>query len=213
MLSNAEVKKAVLRSQHCQRNFNLNLEMPQEDIDLLVHAATNCPSKQNAGFYNLHVITNQDIIEKVHQLSPGALAENLSTGERLEVTNSQVKANVLFVFEDKLLEDMSPKFLNKWNDGDEANERMFIRDKDTAIGIAAGYLNVIASLMHYGTGCCQCFDGEEIQKVLGLARRPVLMMGIGFKDAETRNRREHATDSNLFFTTNKKEEISVNYIK
>lgn len=213
MLSNSEVKKAVIRSQHCQRNFNLEREMPQEDIDLLVHAATNCPSKQNASFYNLHVITNQEIIEKIHQLSPGALAEDLTTGERLEVTNSQVKANVLFVFEDKKLRDMSSKYQQKWTDGDASDERMFIRDKDTAIGIAAGYLNVIASLMHYGTGCCQCFAGEEIQKVLGLARKPVLMMGIGFKDAETRNRREHATDSNLFFTTNKKEEISVNYIK
>ena len=45
--------------------------MPEDDIDLLVHAATNCPSKQNFKFYNLHVVTNRDIIEKVHSMTEG----------------------------------------------------------------------------------------------------------------------------------------------
>ena len=59
-----DIKKAVIRSQHCQRNFDLDKTMPQEDVDLLVYSAANCPSKQNIAFYNLHVITDQKIIEK-----------------------------------------------------------------------------------------------------------------------------------------------------
>ena len=42
-----DVKKAVLRSQHCQRNWDLTKEIEQDDLDLIAHSLTNCPSKQN----------------------------------------------------------------------------------------------------------------------------------------------------------------------
>ena len=57
--------------------------------------ATNCPSKQNFKFYNLHVVTNRDIIEKVHSMTEGL--RNLE-GEMS--TNSQTLANLLIIFED-----------------------------------------------------------------------------------------------------------------
>ena len=49
-LTHNDIKKAVIRSQHCQRNFDLNRQVPQEDIDLIIHAATNCAAKQNISF-------------------------------------------------------------------------------------------------------------------------------------------------------------------
>ena len=57
--ASTHIKKAVIRSQHVQRNWDLSQEMSQDDIDLLVHAATNCPSKQNIAFYKLHVLTDR----------------------------------------------------------------------------------------------------------------------------------------------------------
>jgi hypothetical protein len=49
---------------------------------------------------------------------------------------------------------------------------------------------VIASMLGYGTGCCACYNDEEVRQKIGFEKRPLLMMGIGYKD-ETRNRREH----------------------
>ena len=67
-MNHTEVKKAIIRSQHCQRNWDLQKQIPQDDIDLIVHSVTNCPSKQNISFYKVHVITNRQFIENIHEL-------------------------------------------------------------------------------------------------------------------------------------------------
>ena len=206
-----EIKKAVVRSQHCQRNFDLTKEVPQEDIDLMVYAATNCPSKQNISFYTLHVVTDKKLIEQIHELSTGVTADNVQTGEReIETTNSQTLANVLFVYERKKLEDLTPTAMEKWMRADDAEIAVFERDVATALGISAGYVNFIASMMGYATGCCQCFQKEKIRELMGLKYGPDLLMGIGYTD-ESRNRRIHATQPDLKFPTRKKEEIQVFY--
>ncbi len=206
-----DIKSAVIRSQHCQRNFDLSKEVSQDDLDLIVHAATNCPSKQNIRFYNLHVITDRDTIAKVHKLTTGVTAKDTTNGmSETDTTNSQTLANVLFVFERCEIEELSEKAAEKWNRADEAEVKIYERDLNVAIGIAAGYTNVVSSLLGYSTGCCQCFESENIQELLGLKNEPVLLMGIGFKDP-SRNRRQHATDDTLMFPTRKKEEIQVTY--
>ncbi len=207
----SEIKKAVIRSQHCQRNFDLSREVPQEDIELMVYAATNCPSKQNLSFYTLHVVTDRELIAKIHALSTGVTANNVETGEReIETTNSQTLANVLFVYERKKLEDLTPKAIEKWMRADEAETAVFERDVNTALGISAGYVNFIASMMGYATGCCQCFQKDQIKDLMGLKYGPDLLMGIGYTD-ESRNRRIHATQPDLMFPTRKKEVIEVFY--
>lgn len=205
----SDIKKAVVRSQHCQRNFDLSRQIPQEDLDLLVYAATNCPSKQNHRFYNLHVITNKDVINKVHELSPGTSAKNKITGEFEMTTNSQVLANAIFVFEAMPYDKMTKTYQEKLTTYEDFD--CYMRDLNTAIGIAAGYVNLTASMLYYSTGCCQCFDTDAIQSYLKLNERPALIMGIGYKN-ENHNRRVHAVDKNLVFSTRKKEEITVNYI-
>ena len=74
-----QIKKAVIKSQHCQRNWDLSKSMPKEDLDVLVFAATNCPSKQNVSFYKVHVITNRDVIEKIHENAYSKLSPYLFT--------------------------------------------------------------------------------------------------------------------------------------
>jgi len=210
LIEQADIKKAVIRSQHCQRNFDLTKEMPAEDLETLVHAATNCPSKQNISFYNLHVITDAELIEQIHVLSTGVTANNITTDKSVETTNSQTKANVLFIYERKSLSDMTLKALAKWKMYDESEVKIFERDLNTAIGISAGYVNIIASIMGYSTGCCQCFQQENIKSLLNLKGDPEIIMGIGYNN-ESVNRRIHATDPTLMFPTNKKEEIEVSY--
>ena len=94
-MDHKQIEKAVIRSQHCQRNWDLTKDIPEEDLQLIIHAATQCPSKQNIAFYKVHFITNRSLIEEVHSKTAGF--KNYDTGEY--ETNSQTLANLLIAFE------------------------------------------------------------------------------------------------------------------
>ena len=214
-LEHTDIKKAIIRSQHCQRNWDLAQEMPQEDLDLFIHAVQNCPSKQNVAFYKAHFVTNREIIESIHKHTAGFKRPD----DGVEETNSQTLANLLVIFE-----SVDPSTKNNPNEyvNDElynidvsrdvqSDHSLLKRDENMAIGIAAGYLNLLASMLGYGTGCCACFDGAEVSKIVKNENPIALMMGIGFKDS-TRNRREHH-QTGFMFPTKTKQEIQVNVIK
>lgn len=214
-LEHKDIKKAIIRSQHCQRNWDLSQEMPQEDLDLFIHAVQNCPSKQNVAFYKAYFVTNREIIEKIHEHTAGFKRPD----NGIEETNSQTLANLLVIFE-----SVKPSTKNNPNEyvNDElynidmlrdvqSDHSLLKRDENMAIGIAAGYLNLLASMLGYGTGCCACFDGAEVSKIVKNENPIALMMGIGFKDS-SRNRREHH-QTGFMFPTKTKQEIQVNVIK
>ena len=205
--ANKNIKKAVIRSQHCQRNWDLEKEMPKEDIELLVHAATNCPSKQNFRFYDLFVIQDRDTIERIYSHTKGLGITNPETGETEFTTNSQVLAHTLFVF---TTTNMSKKYIQKWQNDDNAQDFSIKRDQEMAVGIAAGYINVIASQLGYSTGCCVCFESEKITKELNTEQEILLMMGVGIKD-DNKNRRIHHETGAMIHTL-KKEPINVTHI-
>lgn len=217
-MNHTEIKKAVLRSQHCQRNWDLHKDIPLEDLNLIIHAATQCPSKQNIAFYKVHFITNRDIIEEIHSKTAGF--KNYNTGEM--ETNSQTLANLLIAFEvedfidrhsdDKVFRNDEMWSLDTTGQMSDAEKNNLKRDTHMAIGIAAGYVNLTSSMLGYGTGCCACFNPNEISAIIG-ANNPIeLLMGVGFKD-ETRSRREHHTKPEFVFPTKTKQEIAVNIIK
>ena len=198
MFTHSDVKKAVIRSQHCQRNWDLSRDIPQEDIDLIIHSVTECPSKQNHAFYKVHVVTDRNKIEQIHKNTEGFLLDNNQW-----TTNSQTLANLLLVFEGV---DTSEKHKQK-NVTYEGSSWSVERDTHMAVGVAAGYANLTASILGYGTGCCACFDEKEIKTILGMKQNPVLLMGIGFKGIG-KNRRIHHQTGQLF-PTKKKELITI----
>jgi nitroreductase len=206
------MKKVIHKSQHCQRNWDLSKEIPQEDIDTMLEAVTQCPSKQNKAFYKVHFITNRDVIEKAHANTVGFgnyLTINENTAKFQPQTNSQVLANLLVVFE-KYSEDNVQQHPNPEFEFD--TDAVEAQDRNTAIGIAAGYLNLTGSLLGYSTGCCGCFQPQKMQEVLGLDNEPLLLMGVGYSD-ETKNRRIHHADSSFKFPTIKKTPIPVNIVE
>ena len=97
-MDNSVITKAIIKSQHCQRNWDLEKEIPDEDLQLLTTAGTQCPSKQNIAFYKLHFISNRDVIEKVHSHTSGFVVRYNPTVEY--TTNPQTLANLLVVFEE-----------------------------------------------------------------------------------------------------------------
>ena len=205
-LTHNDIKKVVIRIQHCQRNFDLNRQVPQEDIDLIIHAATNCPAKQNISFYNLYVITDRSVIESLHKNSVGAVAFNTDRNLTEYVTNSQINANLVLAFQPIEWASMSEHYRTH----EYIDEELYRRDQNVAIGIAAGYVNLTASMMGYQTGCCNCFDQDAAMEILGLNTDVDLLMGIGFK-SEGKNRRVHSQNDKLIFPTFKKETIKVIY--
>jgi len=210
----SDITKAIHRSQHTQRNFDLSKQMPAEHMELFRTAATQCPSKQNIAHYKIHMITNRDLIERVHALTP----IDRHDGKGM-TSNSQVLANLLVVFEE--YRDMSNPVDQGRNDettalyvegkDDQRAYGVLERDANVAVGIAAGYLNLVGGLMGYGTGCCQCMNEPAVMEVLGLTGRPLLLMGIGFKN-EGLNRRVHHSQPDVVFPTRAKQEIPVEFI-
>lgn len=107
----------------------------------------------------------------------------------------------------KLPQDIVDSHIGYYNNDMDRMLKLFEddykRDQSVAVGIAAGYMNLAASLLGCSTGCCQCFDMPKVQEILGVHNQILLIMGIGFKD-ESRNRREHHTNPNEVFPTNSK---------
>jgi nitroreductase len=210
-LTHKDIKDAVIRSQHCQRNWNLSKSIPDDDMDLLIHAVTNCPSKQNIAYYDVFVITDREIIERIHDETDGFI-----TGPASTTTNSQVLANILFAFVPLYNDNLKVRLGEhrntqldsfKNNSTTEKDKAKLDRDRYTAIGIASGYLNLTASILGYSTGCCACFDPEKIKEIIGAENHVELLMGVGWKD-ETKNRRIHHKN-NYIFPTKKKQIINV----
>lgn len=217
-LSNAQITKAIIRSQHCQRNWDLSQTIPQEDLQVLVDSVTQCPSKQNIAYYKAHFITNRDLIQQVYDQTDGF---TVTYQPYTTTKNTQVLANLLIVLEATDYEN-SLKISSIPSNGEahqlrmdkELNEQsasILAHDQQVAVGVAAGYLNLSAALMGYATGCCSCFSPDGVQSVLGLKNKPLLLMGIGFNKPGT-NRRVHQEDETFIFPIKKKQPIEVNYI-
>lgn len=213
-----DIKKAVIKSQHCQRNWNLSKQIPTEDIELLVHAVSNCPSKQNIAHYKVHFITNREIIEDIHKNTEG-FARNYTDENIVYETNSQVLANLLIAFEaydyklnlpDTIIRNDETQTWLQTQSLTPQQDAVMLRDRHMAVGIAAGYVNVISSMMGYSTGCCACFDLDKVKQILNADNDILLLMGVGYADV-TRNRREHHS-SDFIFPTKKKQLITVNHI-
>jgi nitroreductase len=205
-VSNLDIKKAIAVSQHTQRNWDLSKDIPEEDVATIVEAATQCPSKQGRAFYKVHVITNRDIIEKIHAKTKGQ-GIVFKDGKADSQTNSQTLANVLLAFE-KNPDGRAIKGHPVYGDTEDFTRR----DTDMAVGIAAGYVNVVSSLMGYKTGCCLCFDGFDVGKDAGIENEVLLLMGVGHAQ-EGVNRRVHHLDPNYEFNTNRKQNIPIAHIR
>ena len=170
----SNIRKSVIRSQHCQRNWDLSQPIPQTDIDLMIHSATQCPSKQNNAFYSLSVVQDRNIIEQIHNHTFGF---RLFNEEQEIITNSQVLANILFVFTSV---EPSSRVLDKNKLDEKSDQTIIQRDANIALGIASGYLNLTSTMLGYSTGYCACFDENDIAKII-CANNPIkLLMGVGF---------------------------------
>ncbi len=217
-LDEKTLQKSIRKSQHCQRNWDVSLEIPVEHVNALVTAVTECPSKQNIAFYRVKFVTNRDLIHKIHEATNGFIVDY----EPLTVTtNSQVLANLLVVFEALEISKVSLNDPNRnmetrtlhLGDHQKQNSLETIRtDQLLSIGVASGYLNLTANLLGYSTGCCTCFEEPKVKNILNLEYSPVLLMGVGLPN-QTLSRRIHHVNHDFIFPTKSKQKIELEFFK
>ena len=228
-LTNSSIVKAIHRSQHTQRNFNREKVMPIEDIKTIITAATQCPSKQNLAFYDLHIVQNHDVIDEIYKTTTNIVMKPEEREGNTKLSNPQVLANLLLIFTksdfmNSSSSDRSKNLRDLRAGSNRDHKRILEADMHQAAGIAAGYVNIVSTLLGYETGCCRCvMDNEKLLSLLGIDKKvPILLlMGVGFKN-DGMNRRIHPLkdskehDINEWedvFRTFKKEPIKINYIK
>ena len=200
------IRESIHESQKCQRNWDLGQSIDDKDKELIIEAATNSPSKQNLNYFKLHVIEDRDMIEAIHDntkgfgpiykdfdknKTPKARSEDgrahyeEGNGEGEWYTNPQVLGQMLLAYTKN-----EPTQVRE-------EEDKYEEDRAMAIGLSAGYVNMVATQLGYSTGCCKCMDSGAVKEILG-GESPILLMGVGVAD-KSRDRREHHKDASFTF--------------
>ena len=213
-----KIKNAIEVTQRAQRNYNLTKTIPQKDIDTLIHAASNGPSKQNETHFNLRVYTDPTIIKKIHEatkmytmFSDDNVDEvfNDRDGQyhykdEYSVTNSQIYANAVFIWcDDQDNLRGGTHILGAREDAAFISKQTLFEQKSFSVGISAGQLSMAAALLGYKTGYCSAFErnvkrttpDKHLQTIINAETEPRLLVGIGYPN-EGVDRLYHATVKN-----------------
>ena len=147
-------RKTMLDIQKCQRNwdhdkwFTINEQLRNEIIDELLWVATNAPSKQHEGYYDVYYTADRNVIQEIsrytwgytHRRNPPATWRNSQSNASLYILfvakepNSQLNCNA----DGTLKPNTDP---NRW------------QNAYCSIGIAIGLTMRAAAKMGFDTGC------------------------------------------------------------
>ena len=198
---NNQIKQAVDTTNRAQRNYDLTKSIPQEDLDTLIYAAANSPSKQNETHYSLHVYTDQTIIKEIYNhtkkftmirdqqdQTESFKVENdiFIQNDTKSITNSQIYANALFVYvkgEGSINKYNVQHYAAKLNPNSSA-AKAYEEQIAYSIGISVGELILTAGLLGYKTGICSALDTRPIRDILGIKQNPKLLVGVGIPNSQ-----------------------------
>ena len=189
------IKKAVDIVQKAQRNYDLSKSIPEEDLETLIYAAVNSPSKQNETHYSLHVYTDQNIIKQIysHTKKFTMIRDKQDQDESFKVeddvfiqndaksvTNSQVYANALFVYVAEQGQTRGSQHRAAKENPNSNAAKVYGEQVAYSMGISIGELILSAGLLGYTTGICSALDTKPIRDILGTKQNPKLLVGVGF---------------------------------
>lgn len=196
-----ELFSAIKNTNPCQRNWDLDLAIPQEDIDLMLSSIQHAPTKQNETNYKIYWSANRSKIEEVYSRTKYfAVADNNiqmdsngDTPDEYCVTNSQLNANLIIAFCDDWDQSKARARTHMIVDDNTRKEDLYThivknRIMDIGTGIAIGQLLLSANLLGYRTGCCSAFRENE---VLGIENTfTKCIVGIGYPNPNM-DRKKH----------------------
>jgi nitroreductase len=184
--------------------------LPIYDLDTLIYSAVNSPSKQNETHYSLAVYTDQDMIRQIynHTKKFTLIKDNYDRektfGEKdgvywqndeNSVTNSQILANVLFVYIQEQGQSRGGTHAVGQKNPSGNAATIYNEQQSYSIGISVGQLILTANLLGYKTGICSALDSRPIKKLVRTENSVKLLVGVGFENAEI-DRRLHAETLN-----------------
>ena len=201
-----DLKKAIDSAQRAQRNYDLSKSIPKDDLETLIYAAVNSPSKQNETHYSLYVYTDQDIIRQIYNNTKKftMIRDQQDSDESFKVendvfiqndtksvTNSQIYANVLFAYVEEQGDSRGVQHKAAKENPNSTAAKVYNEQIAYSMGISVGELILTANLLGYKTGICSAMDSKPIKEIVGSKRHVKLLVGVGFENAET-DRQLHA---------------------
>lgn len=205
------IKNAVDSAQKAQRNYDLSQDIFSQDLETLIYAAANSPSKQNETHYELHVFTDQKIIRKIYDNTKKFLLLNKTSNndehygvdkdgkywqsEKQAVKNSQIYANALFAYVPCRGEARGGTHAAAKEHVDSNAHKLYEEQIAYSIGISVGELILTANLLGYKTGICSALDTKPINWIIGTEGDVRLLVGVGYADVQ-KHRTQHAETLN-----------------
>jgi nitroreductase len=195
----SKIKNASKVTNSAQRNYNLSKDVPQDDLDTLIYAAANSPSKQNETHYSLHVYTDQNIIKQIYNhtkkftmirdqqdQTESFKVENdiFIQDDTKSVTNSQIYANVLFVYVAEQGDTRGSQHRAAKENPNSTAAKVYSEQVAYSMGISVGELILSAGLLGYKTGICSALDTRPIRDILGIKQNPKLLVGVGIPNCQ-----------------------------
>lgn len=172
-----DIKRTSEVIRRCQRNWDHSKSIPREHIELLAEVAKNSPAKQDEAYFDVYVVTDRDLIEKLYENSDGftasALQEDINgkLGKFTVWPNSQTRANIVFCWVSRqpgtmrnYYQDDHDYFKFDKSDAGLDNEKLPGMPKDpnewsrnientyTSIGISTACVAMAAARLGYVTG-------------------------------------------------------------
>lgn len=201
-----DLKKAIDSAQRSQRNYDLSKSVPQDDLDTLIYAAVNSPSKQNETHYSLYVYTDQDIIRQIYNNTKKftMIRDQQDQDESFKVeddvfiqndaksvTNSQIYANALFVYVAEQGDTRGSQHKAAKENPNSTAAKVYNEQIAYSMGISVGELILSAGLLGYKTGICSALDTRPIRDILGIKQNPKLLVGVGIPNSQL-DRTQHS---------------------
>ncbi len=194
-----DINEAINNSGKVHYNYN-RLEIPENDLKTLIHAAANAPTKYDEEHYSVRVFTDQKIIYDIYKdctKSYGLYKDEedykklfiedkngvYRQNDKMSITNSQTWASALFVFVQRntyprsgmglIASGKTPVKGEKHQWSDEAKDTVsdqYNEDKMLSLGVSAGQLILAANMLGYRTGVCSGFKIDALQWYLNVGK-------------------------------------------
>lgn len=192
----SQIKSAVDVCQRAQRNYDREKVVVEQDLQTMIYAASNSPTKQNETHYALKIYTNKKIYQIYKTTKHFTLyhpddfhevfqdnEDSLQVKQENNVYNSQVLSNVLFVYflDSGNLRGGHHKVTENANASKHSISRL-MEQQCYSIGISVGELILSATLMGYKTGICSAFDVDQVKSICQTDLTPKLLVGVGYEN-------------------------------
>ncbi len=196
-----EIKGVLPVANNNQRNWDLSKPIPDEHLQFFKQVVYESPRQENNTYYNVHFITNRELIEKIYDNSEGSgpasshPAWGNSTPRDDDMKEPQVLSNLLVIFEENIDHGQLTGYMD---DVGESLREEIERDKFLAMGNAAGMLVAYAIQLGYKTGYNICLNDENrmtIEHIMELDNKPSYMVSIGHGNEGVDHKRHHKDHS------------------